>query len=102
MSNIIDNPKVKLKTYSFYINNKNDNRIFDLMTSISKNIYNCPLYCYKVYKQFEDNIYKDLYDDIIKNNLDKITAHKSLEILKLLLSDVDDNVVLVRGSQLFN
>ena len=37
------------------------------MTSISKNIYNCTLYCYKVYKQFEDNIYKDLYDDIIKN-----------------------------------
>ena len=29
MSNIIDNPKVKLKTYSFYINNKNDKRIFD-------------------------------------------------------------------------
>ena len=38
MSNIIDNPKVKLKTYSFYINNKNDKRIFDYMTSISKNI----------------------------------------------------------------
>jgi hypothetical protein len=40
---------------------------FDYMTTISKNIYNCTLYCYKVYKQFEDNIYQDLYNDIIKN-----------------------------------
>ena len=73
MNNIIDNPTVKLKTYSFYINNKNDKRIFDYMTSVSKNIYNCTLYCYKVYKQFEDNIYKDLYDDIIKNKyVDKL------------------------------
>jgi hypothetical protein len=37
------------------------------MTSISKNIYNCTLFCYKVYKQFENNIYKDLHDDIVKN-----------------------------------
>jgi len=73
MSNIIENPKVKLKTYTFYINNKNDKRIFDYMTSVSKNIYNCTLYCYKVYKQFEDNIYKDLYDHIIKNKyVDKL------------------------------
>jgi hypothetical protein len=49
MNNIIDNPKIKLKTYTFYINNKNDKRIFDYMTSISKNIYNCTLYCYKVW-----------------------------------------------------
>jgi hypothetical protein len=28
MSNIIETPKVKLKTYTFNINNKNDNRIF--------------------------------------------------------------------------
>ena len=69
MSNIIENSKVKLKTYTFYINDK---RIFDYMTTISKNIYNRTLYCYKVYKQFEDNIYKDLYDDIIKNNKGKI------------------------------
>ena len=67
MSNIIEKPTVKLKTYTFCIHNKNDKRILDYMTSISKNIYNCTLYCYKVYKQFEDNIYKDLYDDIIKN-----------------------------------
>jgi hypothetical protein len=41
-------------------------------------------------------------DDIIKNNLDKISASKSRDILKLLLSDVDDNTILVKGSQLFN
>ena len=51
MNNIIDTSKVKLKTYSFYINNKNDKKIFDYMTSISKYIYNCTLYCYKVYKR---------------------------------------------------
>ena len=50
----------------------------------------------------EVSINYQVIDEIIKNNLDKISASKSREILKLLLSDVDDNVVLVRGSQLFN
>lgn len=68
MSNIDEKPKTKIKTYTFYSKNKYDNKIFDYMTSISKNIYNCTLYCYKVYKQFEDDIYKDLYDYIIENN----------------------------------
>ena len=74
MSDIDEKPKTKIKTYAFYSKNKYDNKIFDYMTSISKNIYNCTLYCYKVYKQFEDDIYKELYDDIIKNNyIDKLT-----------------------------
>jgi hypothetical protein len=50
----------------------------------------------------EVSIKYQVIDEIIKNNLDKISASKSREILKLLLSDVDDNVVLVKGSQLFN
>ena len=67
-------PKVKLKTYAFYHENKNDKKIFDYMTTVSKNIYNCTLYCYKVYKQFEDNIYKDVYIDIInKKYVNKLT-----------------------------
>ena len=71
---MIENPKVKLKTYTFYHENKNDKKIFDYMTTISKNIYNCTLYCYKVYKQFEDNIYKDVYNDIInKKYVNKLT-----------------------------
>ena len=74
MSIIDDKPKIKIKTYTFYSKNKFDNKIFDYMSTISKNIYNCTLYCYKVYKQFEDDIYKELYDDIIKNNyIDKLT-----------------------------
>ena len=74
MSIIDGKPKIKIKTYAFYSKNKFDNKIFDYMTTISKNIYNCTLYCYKVYKQFEDDIYKELYDDIIKNNyIDKLT-----------------------------
>jgi IS605 OrfB family transposase len=74
MSNIDNKPKTKIKTYAFYNKNKHDNKIFDYMTTISKNIYNCTLYCYKVYKQFEDNIYKELYDDIIKHKyIDKLT-----------------------------
>lgn len=66
-------PNTKIKTFSFFNKNKNDNKVFDYMTSISKNIYNSTLYCYKVYKQFENNIYKELYDDIIKNKyIDKL------------------------------
>ena len=75
----IEKNNFKLKSYVFCHTNKNDKKIFDYMTTISKNIYNCTLYCYKVYKQFEDNIYKDLYDDIIENKY----VDKLLDIIKI-------------------
>ena len=86
MADIIIKPNVKLKTYSFYCKNKNDNIILDYMTSISKNIYNCTLYCYKVYKQFEDNIYEDLYNEIIEHKyvdqLENVIKNNKLEKIK--------------------
>jgi hypothetical protein len=45
--------------------------------------------------------YQDI-DEIIKNNLGKITPSRSREILKLLLADVEDNTIILKGSQLFN
>lgn len=45
--------------------------------------------------------YKDI-DEIIKNNLGKITRGTSREILKLLLADIEDNPVISKGFTLFN
>jgi hypothetical protein len=53
------------------------------MTTISKNIYNCTLFVYKIYKIYQNDIYKEVYDFIIKNNLhlkyaniEKVTTKK--------------------------
>ena len=70
---------IVLKTYSFYHKNKNDNKILNLMTQISKNIYNCTLYCYKIYRQFENNIYKDLLKYI---NTNKLSDYLNFDINK--------------------
>ena len=45
--------------------------------------------------------YNDI-DEIIKNNLGKIKRATSREILKLLLADIEDNPVIVKGFMLFN
>ena len=45
--------------------------------------------------------YKDI-DEIIKNNLGKIKRATSREILKLLLADIEDNPVIIKGFTLFN
>ena len=45
--------------------------------------------------------YKDI-DEIIKNNLGKIARGTSREILKLLLADIEDNPVIIKGFTLFN
>jgi len=39
------------------------------MNKISKNVYNTTLFIYKIYKIYQNDIYKELYDYIIKNNL---------------------------------
>jgi len=49
------------------------------MTSISKNIYNSTLFIYKIYKIYQNDIYKELHDYIIKNNLHL----KFINIIKL-------------------
>jgi hypothetical protein len=82
------------------------------MTSISKNIYNCTLYCYKVYKQFEDNIYQDLYNDIIKNKYvdtlgDVINKNKNKVTTKIKNKDntgkrdKKDNVIITIEKKLY-
>jgi hypothetical protein len=73
VENININSSIQLKTYTLIHKNKNDNNVFDYMSSVSKNIYNSTLYCFKVYKQFENNIYEDLHKYIIKNKyVDKL------------------------------
>ena len=63
-------PCVKLKTYTFYIKQSNQKNILNWMTKISRNIYNSTLFVYKVYKIYQNDIYKELYDYIIENKLE--------------------------------
>ena len=67
-----DDTNIIKRTMSIYNKNNNYNKILDYLTSISKNIYNCTIYCYKIYKIFKDNIFKDLYTFIINSKYDKI------------------------------
>ena len=62
-------PTVKLKTFTYFINQPKQFKILNWMTTISKNIYNCTLFVYKIYKIYQNDIYKEVYDFIIKNNL---------------------------------
>ena len=62
-------PNVKLKTYSYYIKQNKQFNILNWMTDISKNIYNNTLFIYKVYNIYQNNIYNDVYNFIMANNL---------------------------------
>ena len=72
-------PNVKLKTFTYYIKQKKQKNILDWMTKISKNIFNCTLFVNKIYTIYQNDIYKELYDYIIKNNLEKKFINKPKE-----------------------
>lgn len=57
-----------------------DNRILTFMTTISKNIYNCSVYCGQVYDTYSNYIFNDLNKYVIDNisNLTHITNSKLL------------------------
>lgn len=52
---------VRLKTISMIINNNENHKIFDHMTKISKNIYNCTIYCSTIFNKYKQDIFKQLY-----------------------------------------
>lgn len=58
---------VKLKTATFNIKNKEHCNIFDLMSSYSKNVYNCTIFNTTIYTKNKQRIFKLIYDKI--NNL---------------------------------
>jgi IS605 OrfB family transposase len=63
-------PTVKIKTMTYYLKHKKQKLILDFMTKISKNIYNTTLFIYKIYKIFQNNIYEEVYNYVIKNKLE--------------------------------
>ena len=75
-------PNVKLKTYTYYIKKHKQLNILNWMTTISKNIYNCTLFVYKIYKIYQNDIYKDVYNFIIFNNLhlNYINIEKNIKV----------------------
>ena len=74
-----EKPNVKLKTFTYYIKQQKQKIILDWMTKISKNIFNCTLFVNKIYTIYQNDIYKELYDYIIKNNLEKKFINKPKE-----------------------
>ena len=54
-------PNVKLKTYTYYIKKHKQLNILNWMTTISKNIYNCTLFVYKIYKIYQNDLSIYLY-----------------------------------------
>lgn len=62
-------PNVKIKTMTYYNKFDKVNKVFDIMTHYSKNIYNIVVFTYNVFKQFECDIFNKLDAFIINNNL---------------------------------
>ena len=60
-------PDKNLKTITFYDKNPSNNKVYDFMTNFSKVVYNKTLFCYNIYKYFENDIYKEVYNMIISN-----------------------------------
>ena len=59
----LEKPTVKLKTIQI-IANKSNNKIFDHMTTISKNIYNSCVFSFNIFKLFKKQIYDDFFMNI--------------------------------------
>jgi len=90
-------PKVKLKTIQFVINNKHNN-IFDDMTTISKNIFNCCVYSNNIFTLFKNKAYQNLYiflETIAKSELKK--SHK-----KILINMDNTNLLLQKLKEYYD
>lgn len=90
-------PKVKLKTIQFVVNNKHNN-IFDDMTTISKNIYNCCVYSNNIFTLFKNKVYQNLYiflKTIAKSELKK--SHK-----KILINMDNTNLLLQKLKEYYD
>jgi IS605 OrfB family transposase len=90
-------PKVKLKTIQFVINNKHNN-IFDDMTTISKNIFNCCVYSNNIFYLFKNKAYQHLYiflKAIKKSELKK--SHK-----KILINTDNTNLLLLKLKEYYD
>ena len=53
--------KTNIRTISSYIHSNDAHKIFEHMTSITKNIFNHTLFCQKVFNLFRNDIFKNVY-----------------------------------------
>ena len=63
---------VKLKTIKI-ISHNNFKNVFDIMTSISKNIYNCCVFTNNIFYIYQNIVYKEIYDYLFDNTNSKLT-----------------------------
>lgn len=61
--------KTNIRTISSYIHSNDAHKIFEHMTSITKNIFNHTLFCQKVFNLFRNDIFKNVYYDVIIRKL---------------------------------
>ena len=61
--------KKKYKTFTFFIKDDDvvKNKIFDIMCNDSRSIYNRTLFCYNIYKYFENEIFDFVYLKVTNN-----------------------------------
>ena len=80
-----NNANVKLETKTIISNNpfnEHDFKIIDFMATISKNIYNCSVFCHQVYDLFFPQIYTELNTFVTKTkDITLNLAHNKLFIL---------------------
>lgn len=53
----------KIKTITSLIDDKNTKYILDHLTKISKNVYNCTIYCMTIFQKYKQSIFKEIYNE---------------------------------------
>ena len=69
---------VKLKTLTMLVTNNDHKKIFDHMTAISKNIYNCTIYCTTIFYEYKQQIFKEIFKTININDFDLTDNEKNI------------------------
>lgn len=90
-------PKVKLKTIQFIVNNKHK-YIFDDMTTISKNIFNCCVYSNNIFYLFKNKAYQNLY--IFLKAIKKSELKKTYK--KILINTDNTNLLLLKLKEYYD
>lgn len=75
-------PTVKLKTIQFILDNKY-NKIFNEMTTISKNIFNCCIFANNIFTIFKNKVFEEMYIFFTTVNNSELTETNKQYIIKL-------------------
>lgn len=94
---------VKMKTITSHINDVNTKRIMDHMTKISKNVYNCTIYCITIFEKYKQIIFKEIYSSIknvsFEKNYDKtILETKFYELYEKKYNQYQNTICIIKNN----